>query len=150
MASVNRVILIGHLGADPEVRYIPSGEAVANISLATTDRWKDKESGEQRERTEWWKVELWGRLGEIAGEHLKKGSLVYVEGSGYTQKWTDRDGNDRYTFKVRANVMQMLGRPNGGEQRSDPQEPKEPPTKRAPAREKTGGKFDDLEDDIPF
>ena len=119
MASVNKVIIVGNLGADPETRYLPSGEAVANIRVATTDRWKDKASGEMKEATEWHRIAFFGRLAEIAGEYLKKGSQVYVEGSIRTRKWQDKDGQDRYTTEIRGDVMQMLGsRAGSGEPRS--------------------------------
>jgi len=108
MASVNKVILVGHLGADPEVRYTPSGRAVANFSLATTERFTNKE-GEKEERTEWHRIVAWARLGEICGEYLTKGSQVYIEGRLQTRNWEDRDGNKRYTTEIVAQAMQMLG-----------------------------------------
>ena len=107
--GVNKVILIGNLGADPETRSMPSGVTVANIRIATSESWKDKQSGEQKERTEWHSVALFGRLGEIAGEYLRKGAQVYVEGSLRTRKWQDKDGKDRYTTEVIASEMQMIG-----------------------------------------
>jgi len=107
--GINKVILVGHLGNDPDVRYMPSGGAVTNISVATTESWKDKTSGEKQERTEWHRVVMFGRLGEIAGEYLKKGSQVYIEGRLQTRKWQGKDGNDRYTTEIVANDMQMLG-----------------------------------------
>ena len=107
--GINKVILIGNLGNDPEVRYTAGGAAVANVSLATTDSWKDKNSGEQQERTEWHRVVFFGRLAEIVGEYLKKGSQVYVEGRLQTRKWQDKEGNDRWTTEIVANEMQMLG-----------------------------------------
>ncbi|EOX9817929.1 single-stranded DNA-binding protein [Providencia stuartii] len=118
MASkgVNKVILIGHLGNDPEIRYIPNGGAVANLTLATSETWRDKQTGEMREKTEWHRVVIFGKLAEIAGEYLKKGSQIYVEGSLQTRKWTDQSGQDRYTTEVVVNIggaMQMLGG-NGG------------------------------------
>lgn len=113
--GVNKVILIGNLGKDPEVRYFPSGDAVANATVATTESWKDKQSGEQKEATEWHNVVFPGKLGEIAGKYLKKGSKVYVEGSLRTRKWTDKEGKDRYTTEIRVQDMQMLdGKPGGG------------------------------------
>ncbi|MFQ5635819.1 MAG: single-stranded DNA-binding protein [Gammaproteobacteria bacterium] len=112
--GVNKVILVGNLGADPEVKYMPSGDAVANVSLATTDSWKDKQTGEQVEKTEWHRLVLFKRLAEIAGEYLRKGSQIYVEGNLQTRKWQDRDGNDRYTTEVRVRDMQMLGSRGGG------------------------------------
>jgi single-strand DNA-binding protein len=112
--GVNKVILIGNLGADPETRAMPSGMTVANIRIATSENWKDKQSGEQKERTEWHNVAMFGRLGEIAGEYLKKGSKVYIEGSLRTRKWQDKQGNDRYTTEIIANEMQMLDSRGGG------------------------------------
>ena len=151
MASINKVILVGNLGRDPETRYLPSGEAVTNISVATTSSWKDKTSGEKKEETEWHRVSAFGRLAEIMGEYLKKGSQVYVEGQLRTRKWQDKDGQDRYSTEIRADVMQMLGRREGAG------EPREPAAGRgaeakapAAAAKKPAGKFDDMEDDIPF
>ncbi len=113
--GVNKVILIGNLGKDPEVRYFPSGDAVANATVATTEAWKDKQTGEQKEATEWHNVVFPGKLGEIAGKYLKKGSKVYVEGSLRTRKWQDKEGKDRYTTEIRVQDMQMLdGKPGGG------------------------------------
>ena len=152
MASVNKVIIVGNLGADPETRYLPSGEAVTNIRVATTDKWKDKTSGEMKEATEWHRIAFFGRLATIAGEYLKKGSQVYVEGSLRTRKWQDKEGQDRYSTEIRADVMQMLGRREGS---GEPREQKEPAEPRAAepkpaAAKKPAGKFDDMEDDIPF
>jgi single-strand DNA-binding protein len=107
--GINKVILVGNLGADPDTKYMPSGSAVTNIRIATSESWKDRETGEQQERTEWHNIAFFGRLAEIAGEYLKKGSQVYVEGRLRTRKWQDRDGNDRWTTEVIANEMQMLG-----------------------------------------
>ena len=154
MASVNKVIIVGNLGRDPETRYLPSGEAVTNISVATTDKWKDKASGEKKEATEWHRIAFFGRLAEIAGEYLKKGSQVYVEGSLRTRKWQDKDGQDRYSTEIRGDVMQMLGRREGGGDRSMPDRPERPERGEAKpaaaAAKKPAGKFDDMEDDIPF
>jgi len=155
MASVNKVILVGNLGRDPETRYNPEGGAITNISIATTDTWKDKASGEKQERTEWHRVVFFSRLAEIAGEYLKKGSQVYVEGQLRTRKWQDKDGQDRYSTEIRADVMQMLGRrEGGGEGRAMPEraERGEPrgDAKPAAAAKKPAGKFNDMEDDIPF
>jgi len=159
MASVNKIIIVGNLGRDPETRYLPSGEAVTNISIATTDTWKDKATGEKKEATEWHRVAFFGRLAEIAGEYLKKGSQVYVEGSLRTRKWQDKEGKDRYTTEIRADTMQMLGsragagEPRGetrGEPRGDAAPRSEGAPKGAPAAKKPAGKFDDMEDDIPF
>jgi single-strand DNA-binding protein len=157
MASVNKVILIGNLGRDPETRYLPSGDAITNVSIATTDTWKDK-SGEKQERTEWHRVSFFGRLAEIAGEYLKKGSQVYVEGRLQTRKWQDKEsGQDRYSTEIVANEMRMLGRREGGGG-SEPmaREPREPATAGASAGggkaalKKGGGNFEQMDDDIPF
>jgi single-strand DNA-binding protein len=156
MASVNKVILIGNLGRDPEVRYLPSGDAVANITLATTETWKDK-AGEKQEQTEWHRVAMFGKTAEIAGEYLKKGSQVYIEGRLQTRKWTDKEGQERYTTEIRADRMQMLGSRSGGSERMAPQADEEAPprssaapAKKAAGAASKGGGFDDLEDDIPF
>ena len=151
MASVNKVIIVGNLGADPETRYLPSGEAVANIRVATTETWKDKQSGEKKEATEWHRISFFGRLAEIAGEYLKKGSQVYVEGSLRTRKWQDKDGQDRYTTEIRGDVMKMLGRrEGGGDPRAEPAMQSKAAEPKAAGAKKPAGKFDDLEDDIPF
>ncbi|MCB1864061.1 MAG: single-stranded DNA-binding protein [Chromatiales bacterium] len=113
--GINKVILIGNLGADPEVRYMPSGGAVANLRLATSEQWKDKNTGESQERTEWHRVVMFGRLGEIAGEYLKKGAKIYVEGRIQTRKWQNKEGQDQYTTEIVANDMQMLDGRGGGE-----------------------------------
>jgi single-strand DNA-binding protein len=155
MASVNKVILVGNLGADPETKYLPSGDAVTNIRLATTDRWKDKASGEMKEATEWHRIAFFGRLAEVAGEYLKKGSQVYVEGRIRTRKWQDKDGQDRYSTEIVADTMQMLGARSGS---GEPREPRgggesmggRPAEAKAAAAKKPAGKFDDMEDDIPF
>jgi single-strand DNA-binding protein len=159
MASVNKVILIGNLGRDPETRYMPDGGAITNISVATTDKWKDK-AGEMQEKTEWHRVAFFGKLAEIAGEYLKKGSQVYVEGRLQTRKWQDKEGQDKYTTEVVANVMQMLGsrqgqgggdREAGGERSERTQGAQGAQGAAAkPAAKAGGGKFDDFEDDIPF
>jgi len=149
MASVNKVIIVGNLGADPETRYMPSGESVTNIRVATTDRWKDKSSGDMKEATEWHRIAFFGRLAEVSGEYLKKGSQVYVEGKLRTRKWQDKDGNDRYSTEIIGDTMQMLGRrEGGGEPRA---ESAGAARAAAPAQaKKPAGKFDDMEDDIPF
>jgi len=116
MAGINKVIIVGNLGKDPEVRYMPSGGAVANITIATSETWKDKQSGQKQEKTEWHRVVMFNRLGEIAGEYLKKGSKVYIEGKLQTRKWQDNNGNDRYTTEIVANEMQMLDSRGGGDQ----------------------------------
>ena len=175
MASVNKVIVVGNLGRDPEMRTFPSGDQVANVTVATTDKWKDKQSGEMREATEWHRIVFNGRLAEIAGQYLKKGSQVYVEGSLRTRKWTDKDGIEKYSTEIRADQMQMLGSrqgmggPGGGGGDDDgsygqqsgggggyasrsgsapaPRAPA-PPPRQAPAPSSSG--FDDMDDDIPF
>jgi single-strand DNA-binding protein len=157
--GINKVILIGHLGADPETRAMPSGMTVANMRLATTESWKDKQSGEQQERTEWHNVALFGRLGEIAAEYLRKGSQVYIEGRLRTRKWQDKEGRDRYTTEIVANEMQMLGGRGGagggggsggagaGAGASDPG----PRAEHAEAAAGgAGASRDDFDDDIPF
>jgi single-strand DNA-binding protein len=155
MASVNKVILIGNLGRDPEIRYMPSGDALASLSVATTDTWKDK-SGEKQERTEWHRVSMFGRLAEIAGEYLKKGSQVYIEGRIQTRKYTDKDGVEKYSTEIVANEMKMLGgRNTGGGMADMDSAPRAAsassrPASSAPAKAPAGGAFDDLEDDIPF
>ena len=144
--GVNKVILVGNLGKDPEVRYMPNGNAVANITLATSESWKDKTTGEQQEKTEWHRVVMFRRLGEIAGEYLKKGSQVYIEGKLQTRKWQDSSGNDRYTTEIVANEMQMLGSRGGSANFSG--DSKAAPAAAAPAAPAAaGGEFDD---DIPF
>ena len=154
MASVNKVILVGNLGRDPETRYNPEGGAICNISVATTDTWKDKTSGEKQERTEWHRVVFFNRLAEIAGEYLKKGSQVYVEGSLRTRKWQNKEGQERYTTEIVADRMQMLGSRQGAGDagaREKMGEAKEPVTAgEGKGAKKPGGKFDDLDDDIPF
>ena len=151
MASVNKVILIGNLGKDPETRYLPSGDAVTNISVATTEKWKDK-NGEQQEHTEWHRVAFFGRLAEIAGEYLKKGSPVYVEGRLQTRKWQDKEGQERYTTEIRADRMQLLGGRGGGAEpmSREPAPAAEGGGARATAPGKKGGAFDEMDDDIPF
>jgi len=166
MASVNKVILIGNLGKDPEVRYAPSGAAICNITLATSRQWKNKETGERQEETEWHRVVFYDRLAEIAGEYLKKGKSIYVEGRLKTRKWTDKEGVDKYTTEVIAQEMTMLGSREGGAggsgggmsdeggggapaARSTPPAAKgAAPAGKAPAKSNTG--FDDMDDDIPF
>ncbi len=146
--GINKVILIGNLGADPETRAMPSGTTVTNLRIATSESWKDRSSGEQQERTEWHRVALFGRLGEVAGEYLKKGSQVYIEGSLRTRKWQDKQGNERYTTEIIANEMQMLGGRGGGggmgaeaprEHGGGMAEPVSTSTER-----------DEFDDDIPF
>lgn len=151
MASVNKVILVGNLGADPEVRYMPSGDAIANLRLATTDIWKDK-SGERQERTEWHRVSFFGRQAEICGEYLRKGSSIYVEGSLHTRKWQDKDGQDRYTTEIRGDRMQMLGGKSGGAGSFEVMDKPAASTKTASqaSAPASGGGFDNFDDDIPF
>ena len=179
MASVNKVILVGNLGAEPEVRYLPSGDAVANIRLATTDRYKDKASGEFKEMTEWHRVSFFGRLAEIVSEYLKKGSSVYIEGRIRTRKWQAQDGTDRYSTEIVADQMQMLGGRSGGasmgsDMGDDGGYSREPSAPRGGGRAAggggggaprssgggasgggrsnapAGGGFDEMDDDIPF
>jgi single-strand DNA-binding protein len=154
MASVNKVILIGNLGRDPEVRYMPSGDAVATLNLATTEKWKDK-AGEAQEQTEWHRISFFGRQAEICGEYLRKGSSIYVEGRLQTRKWTDKEGVERYTTEIRGDRMQMLGGRSGSagfENTTREPEPATAPSGSAgkPAGPKKSGGFDDLDDDIPF
>ena len=149
--GVNKAILIGHLGRDPEVRYSPSGAAVANVSIATTETWKDKQSGEQQERTEWHRVVFFGRLAEIVGEYLKKGSQVYVEGRLQTRKWQDKEGQDRYTTEVVANDMQMLGGRSGGASGGGYAEDYNQDAGNAGGGgSSSSGASEDFDDDIPF
>jgi single-strand DNA-binding protein len=143
--GINKVILVGHLGADPETRYMPSGSAVTNLRVATSESWKDKTSGEQQERTEWHRVAMFGRLAEIAAEYLRKGSQVYIEGSLRTRKWQDKEsGSDRYSTEVIANEMQMLGG------RSDASAPARSESSARPAAMAESGPPDEFNDDIPF
>ena len=141
--GVNKVIVVGNLGQDPETRYMPSGSAVTNLRIATNESWKDKQTGEQKDRTEWHSVAMFGRLAEIAAEYLRKGSQVYIEGKLRTRKWQDKDGNDRYTTEIIADEMQMLGSRSGGgaPAMSDSPSPSAPPPKPS---------GDDFDDDIPF
>lgn len=147
MASVNKVIIVGNLGRDPETRYMPNGEAVTNAAIATTESWKDKTSGEKKELTEWHRVTFYRKLAEIAGQYLKKGSQVYIEGKLQTRKWTDKDGAERYTTEIIADAMQMLGgRPESG-QGAEPRQTAKPAGKPA-QQHSTPDNFQD--DDIPF
>jgi single-strand DNA-binding protein len=161
MASINKVILIGNLGRDPEVRYTPSGAAICNITIATSRNWKDKTSGEKMEETEWHRVVFYDRLAEIAGEYLKKGRPVYVEGRLKTRKWQDKDGVEKYTTEIIADNMQLLGGREGmgsgseegsGGYSKSAERSSAPPSRPAPtkpaAKSSTG--FDDMDDDIPF
>ena len=152
--GINKVILIGHLGADPETRAMPSGMTVANMRLATTESWKDKQSGEQQERTEWHNVALFGRLGEIAAEYLRKGSQVYIEGRLRTRKWQDKEGRDRYTTEIVANEMQMLGGRGGGAPSGGGGAGGESAARSTEHAEAAAGgagaSREDFDDDIPF
>ena len=152
MASVNKAIIVGNLGKDPEVRYTASGEAICNITVATSDTWKDKATGEKKEATEWHRISFFGKLAEIAGQYLKKGSQVYVEGSIRTRKWTDKEGQERYTTEIRGDEMKMLGSrqrmgapASSGGYDSEPAAHAPPPAQHHPHPS-----FDDLGDDIPF
>ncbi len=142
--GINKVILVGHLGQDPEVKYMPSGQAVCNITLATTESWTDKNSGEKVEKTEWHRVVFFRRLAEIAGEYLRKGSQVYVEGRLQTRKWQDQGGNDRYTTEIVANDMQMLG--SKGSTSITQEAPPAPEAQQAAS----SASSDEFDDDIPF
>ncbi|MDR2636833.1 MAG: single-stranded DNA-binding protein [Zoogloeaceae bacterium] len=155
MASVNKVILVGNLGADPETRYSASGDAICNIRLATSESWKDKQTGERRENTEWHRVVFYRKLAEIAGQYLKKGSQVYIEGRIRTRKWQDKDGNDRYSTDIEATEMTMLGKREGaGESQFSAPPANHPAAAPSPAGGGGGAKkpaFDDFgDDDIPF
>lgn len=149
MASVNKVILVGNLGADPETRYTASGAAVTNIRVATSESWRDKQSGEQQERTEWHRVVFFNRLAEIAGEYLRKGSQVYLEGSLRTRKWQDQSGQDRYTTEIVANEMQMLGG-RGGDQPSGGGFRNQAPASSPASAQAPQAEDDFQDDDIPF
>ena len=138
---LNRAQIIGHLGNDPEMRSLPSGDAVANLSIATSERWKDKATGEQKEATEWHRCALFGRQAEIAGQYLRKGSLVYVEGPIQTRKWQDQEGNDRYSTEIKGRVLKMLDKKGDNAPRSNPA-----PARPADPEPATG----DFDDDIPF
>ena len=169
MASVNKVIIVGNLGKDPEMRSFPNGDQIANVTIATTDKWKDKQTGEAKEATEWHRVAFGGRLAEIVGQYLRKGSQVYVEGSLRTRKWTNKDGVDQYTTEIRADQMQMLGSrqgmggpsgddesgggggSGGGYSRPAPaSRPAAQAPRQAAAPAKSSSGFDDMDDDIPF
>ena len=148
--GINKVILIGNLGADPEVRYTPANTAVCNISVATTDQWRDKQTGEQQEKTEWHRIVMFNRLGEIAGEYLKKGSKVYIEGRLQTRKWQGQDGQDRYTTEIVANEMQMLDGRSGSAPMDDAGYGGRQQQPRQQSRQAPPPADDDLADDIPF
>ena len=150
MASVNKVIVVGNLGKDPETRFLPDGKAVCNFSVATTDKWTDKATNEKKEATEWHRISSFGRLAEICGEYLKKGSQVYIEGKLRTRKWQDKEGQDRYSTEIIADTMQMLGS-RSGMGGGEPRETREPSAagESRPAK-KPAGQFQDMDDDIPF
>jgi single-strand DNA-binding protein len=160
MASVNKVIIVGNLGRDPEIRYMPSGDAVATLAVATTDNWKDKTTGEKKEQTEWHRISFFGRTAEVCGQYLKKGSSVYVEGSLRTRKYTDKDGVEKYATEIRGDSMQMLGGRQGGGGGGDQMDDGggySPPPQQRPAQQaaprpapKPAPNFSDMDDDIPF
>ena len=144
MASVNKVIIVGNLGADPEIRFAPSGDAICNIRVATSEAWKDRQTGERKEATEWHRINFYGKLAEIAGQYLRKGSQVYIEGSLRTRKWTDKDGQEKYSTEIRADEMKMLGGKPEGQQQAAPQ-------RQAPRQATQQAAQDDWGDsDIPF
>ncbi|MFC3908626.1 single-stranded DNA-binding protein [Legionella dresdenensis] len=154
--GINKVILVGNVGGDPEVRYLPNGSAVATISVATSEAWKDKQTGDKQERTEWHRVVCFNRLGEIAGEYVRKGTKLYVEGSLRTRKWQDQQGQDRYTTEIVASDIQMLDSRPGSSSNYDEAPPaygqQQPPASRAPAQSSSAppNAFEELDDDIPF
>ena len=148
MGSLNKVQVIGNLGADPETRYLPSGSAVTNLSLATTDKWKDKETGEAKERTEWHRISFFGRAAEVIAEYCTKGSQLYVEGSLQTRKWQDKEGNDRWTTEIKGQNFQFLG--GGSGQGGQQQSRSEPASGQQESSSETAPKQADLDDDIPF
>ena len=159
MASVNKVILVGNLGKDPEIRYMTNGDAVANVTIATSESWKDKASGEKKEITEWHRLVFYRKLAEIVGQYLKKGSTVYVEGRIRTRKWTDKEGQERYTTEIEVTEMQMLGGRSGGAPSSSGGEAEyggsmpsssAPSASRGAAPAKKAPSFEDMDDDIPF
>jgi single-strand DNA-binding protein len=149
MASVNKVILIGNLGKDPEMRYMQNGDAVANITLATAEKWKDK-NGEKQEKTEWHRVTFYRKLAEIVGEYLKKGHSVYIEGRLETRKWTDKNGIERYTTDIIVTDMKMLGNRSSGGSSKTPADHEESQQNQNDSAPKSAGSFDDMDDDIPF
>jgi len=149
MRGLNKVILIGNIGQDPEVKYLPSGGAVTNVSIATSETWKDKNTGQPQERTEWHRVVFFNRLGEIAGEYLKKGSKVYIEGRLQTRKWQAQDGTDRYSTEIVADQMQMLDGARNDGQQSQPAQQRQPAQQSQPVAQQPHG-FDNFDDDIPY
>ena len=145
---LNKAQIIGNLGRDPEVRYLPSGDAVANISVATTEKWKDKASGEMKEHTEWHRISFFGKLAEVAGQYLKKGSTVYVEGKIQTREYTDKDGVKKYATEIKGEVMKMIG---GKVEQGEQQARQAAPARQAPARQAPASSgFEDMDDSIPF
>lgn len=147
MSSVNKAIILGNLGADPESRFAPSGDAICNVRIATSETWKDKTTGERKEAVEWHRVTFYGKLAEIAGQYLRKGSRVYIEGSLRTRKWQDQSGQDRYSTEIRADEMKMLGKREGSEQSAPAPQQRQAP---APKPQQQTGGFGDFDDDIPF
>ncbi|WP_114690167.1 single-stranded DNA-binding protein [Polynucleobacter necessarius] len=151
MASVNKVIIVGNVGRDPETRYMPSGDAVTNISVATSDRYKDKQTGEMKETTEWHRVAFFGKLAEIAGQYLKKGSQVYVEGRLRTRKWTDASGQEKYSTEIVAETMQMLGgKPVGGSGDGGESYARAKPAEQSAPASSNAASLGAMDDDIPF
>jgi single-strand DNA-binding protein len=154
MASVNKVIIVGALGRDPETRYTPGGDAITNVSVATSEQWKDKTTGEKKEMTEWHRVVFYRKLAEVAGEYLKKGSQVYIEGKLHTRKWKDKEGVERYTTEIIADNMQMLGGRQGSGQSQDDEYVYEPRRNSGAGNNRPASRqapnFDDLEEHIPF
>lgn len=151
MASVNKVIIVGNLGRDPESRTFPSGDSVCNITVATTEKWKDKATGEAKEATEWHRIVFNGKLAEIATQYLRKGTAVYVEGSLKTRKWTDQQGVEKYATEIRATSMQMLGgKPDGGGQQQAPRRPQQAPARAPAAAPQQQGGFGGDDSDVPF
>ena len=152
MASVNKVILIGNLGKDPETRYTENGTAVTSCSIATSERWKDKQTGEQKEQTEWHRLTFWGRLGEVAGEYLRKGSSIYVEGKLTTRKWTDKEGQERYTTEVKVEDLKLLGSKRDGDDSHDapPARPAQRQQARHPAARPAPASGAHGDDDVAF
>ncbi|MBB3017617.1 single-strand DNA-binding protein [Microvirga lupini] len=152
MSSLNQVNLIGRLGQDPEVKYLPNGDAVCNLSLATSERWKDKQTQEQKEKTEWHKVVVFGKLAEIAGQYLRKGALVYFQGKLETRQW-EKDGEKRYTTEIRASEMKMLGNKDdagGRDGNNTQQQPRQQTPQRTAPQQPKGGAADQFDDDVPF
>jgi len=150
MASVNKVILVGNLGKDPEMRSFPSGDQIANVSLATTGKWKDKQTGEPKDQTEWHRLVFNGRLAEIVGKYLRKGSQIYVEGSIRTRKWQDQSGQDRYATEIRVDQMQMLGNREGGAAQQQAPATQQQAPAHCPQQTQNGAGFEDMAEDIPF